>query len=618
MTHVSRRWSVLACLAAASVVVAGCTSGGSGGSPSGQGGGTTSTTGKQAAAVKGGTVVASLTAGTIPNFISPLQTGEFLTVANIEGFSQLMWRPLVVIGVNGKPVPNLQRSLYKSIHYSPSGRSVTIQLKPWKWSDGKPITSRDVEFFYNLVRYNKAKWGNYSKGYFPDNVTKFTTKSASTFTLTLDQPYNSGYYTDDQLQEIVPIPQHAWDKTSPGGKVGNFDRTKSGAAKVWKMLFQAGKDGGTFTSNPLWKVIDGPWSLSSYSTNGKVVFVPNKAYSGPKPKIDKYVNLPFTSDTAELNALLAGSQIDVGYVPLIDAKRALSQLPGDGYTIKPWYDLAITFSILNLKSPSVGSMLSQLYLRQAMQSLIPQKQIIDKIYNGYGVVGPGPVPLKPNSPYVSPLERAGGPFPYNPTKAKSLLQSHGWQVNPGGTDVCLKPGSGPGQCGPGVAAGAKLQFTALYTTGSEATDLQYQAIQSAMAQAGIQLSLKSQPFNTVVGIVNPCNPKNPTSKFCGWQLGDYGGWGFSPYPVGVLLFSPGSIDNSGSWVDHKAVQLMSAAFHSTNPKAVWAYEDYVAKQVPFLWLPVPAGLIAYKSNLRGAFPVNPLGFPNADEYYYTH
>ena len=31
---------------------------------------------------------------------------------------------------------------------------ITIVLKPWKWSNGVPITARDFTFVYNLLKAN--------------------------------------------------------------------------------------------------------------------------------------------------------------------------------------------------------------------------------------------------------------------------------------------------------------------------------------------------------------------------------------------------------------------------------------------------------------------------------
>ena len=47
----------------------------------------------------------------------------------------------------------------------------TIKLRDdAKWSDGTPVTTRDVEFWWNLVTNNKDEWASYKKGFFPDGA----------------------------------------------------------------------------------------------------------------------------------------------------------------------------------------------------------------------------------------------------------------------------------------------------------------------------------------------------------------------------------------------------------------------------------------------------------------
>ena len=74
----------------------------------------------------------------------------------------------------------------------------------------------------------------------------------------------------------------------------------------------------TWDTNPLWQVVDGPWHLeprTGFQVTGQTILIPNHAYYGPdKPKISEFEELPFTSSTAEFNALQSGS-VDYGYVP---------------------------------------------------------------------------------------------------------------------------------------------------------------------------------------------------------------------------------------------------------------------------------------------------------------
>ena len=50
--------------------------------------------------------------------------------------------------------------------------------------------------------------------------------------------------------------------------------------------------------------MNGPFTLSQFTTGGFVNMVPNKNYSGsPKPTISAFKELPYTSDTAEFDQL---------------------------------------------------------------------------------------------------------------------------------------------------------------------------------------------------------------------------------------------------------------------------------------------------------------------------
>ena len=60
----------------------------------------------------------------------------------------------------------------------------------------------------------------------------------------------------------------------------------------------------------------------------------------------------------------------------------------------------------NLYNASVGPLLRQLYLRQALEYLINRHQIVTEVFHGYADPGNGPVPLKASAPFVSPLERS--------------------------------------------------------------------------------------------------------------------------------------------------------------------------------------------------------------------
>ena len=56
---------------------------------------------------------------------------------------------------------------------------------------------------------------------------------------------------------------------------------------------------------------------------------PNKSYSGPvKPKIDKFVQKPFTDTAAEFNALISGQGPEIGFISPVqfNSQGRLNQL----------------------------------------------------------------------------------------------------------------------------------------------------------------------------------------------------------------------------------------------------------------------------------------------------
>jgi peptide/nickel transport system substrate-binding protein len=595
-------------LAAASVIscaalLAACSSGGSSGTAA-------------QTRVNGGTATVALTPGDQFDYILPLLDDEDATGANIEYSEYLMWRPLYWFGGANSVGLDAKYSLADpaTVTTSAGHTTATIQLKPYRWSDGKPVTSRDVQFWFNVLSANKANWWGYTPGEFPDNVSSFKVLSPSRFSITFKGDFSSAWLYNE-LGQLIPIPQHAWDKESATGPVGNYDLTPAGARSVYAFLAQQNKVLSTYATNPLWQVVDGPFRISAYAAStGDATYVRNTHYSGPASgsihalRVDSY-----TSDSAEFDALLSAGGIDYGYLPFNDAAQ-VSRVKSDGYSVQAWPAWGITYMSMNFASPQVGAIFDQLYVRQAMQHLINQAGYISSFLQGYGNPTYGPVPLVPSSKFVSSAEKQN-PYPYNPPAAESLLRAHGWHIVPNGADVCTRPGTAADDCGANVPAGAKLSFSLQYSTGTQGVTEEVAAMQSAFSQAGIQLSLSSSSFDTVVGNDVPC------SKSGCWQLNYYGqGWFFDPGyndPDGSVLFASGGADNGGSYTNPTADSDMSKLTSGGYP-ALYDYENYLAKQLPVLWMPqFDQQISAVSSKLKGVFPQDPDGNIYPENWYFV-
>ncbi len=607
-----RTMKAAAATAALALAAVGCT----GGSHSPIASGQSAAASTHGPVKKGGTVTVA-EVGASPDFIFPL-----VPATNQNGYNANltmgMWPYLVYAGDGAQSVVNKDKSLFSSLDYSNGNQRVTIRLKDWNWSDGEPITSRDFTFVYNLLKANASNWAAHIQGLFPEDVSKVTTPDAHTVVLDLTKANNPDFYTDDVLSTIPLLPQHAWDKTSATGAVGDHDTTAAGAKAVYSFLQKEGAKMSGFATNPLWKVVDGPWQLSEFRNNGYYAYVPNPKYSGTtKPTLAKLVVSPFTSDTPELNALRSGGSLDVAGLPLNDVKQA-EALRSSGYSVASVPIPGVAEIIPNLYHSTAGPLLRQLYVRQALEYLINRPQIVSKVYSGYADPGNGPVPVKAQGAWASPLEKSGGPYPYSPDKAKALLQAHGWKVVPGGASTCRTPGSGPAQCGAGIKAGQPLTFQLLYSSGRATTDQQNAAIKSSEAQAGITLNLKAEPFNTLIGQVGTCTAASHPASGCGWQLAAFGYEPYALYPNGDTFFETGASANSGGYSDPRMDQLIKATENGSSKQAFLAYEDYAARQLPWLWLPLRSSIPVYRTKLQGVVPLNPFSQGlNYEDWYFT-
>ncbi len=358
------------------------------------------------AATSGATATWAEAPGAQPNYILPLLTGAYYSVANIEQFQRLSYRSLFWIGNKGKPVVNPTLSLAKTTTYSDNNSVVSITLGKWNWSDGTPVTSRDVSFWINLLEANKKNIAFYIPGEFPDNLKSYKVTGPQSIQLNLSAPVNPTWFTYDQLSQITPIPQQTWDKTSASGAVGNYDQTQSGAVKVFNFLTSQAKDIATYGTNPLWQTVDGPWKLNQYQSDGYVQFKANPAYSArtSMPSSTSWRSLlPQTplSSTCCARAIPSTTATCRSRTPLSKARSN-----SGGYNESVWWDWGITYFVFNFHNPTVGPIFSQAYFRQAMQSLIDEQAFIKGPLNGFGHTDYGPVPSKPTT-FATPLELKG-------------------------------------------------------------------------------------------------------------------------------------------------------------------------------------------------------------------
>jgi peptide/nickel transport system substrate-binding protein len=562
------------------------------------------------ASLSGGVVTFAEQPGSAPTYIFPLYNGANSGNNNITYLQPLMWLPLYWFGHsdNSQATINYSLSMANAPVFSNGNKTVTITLKNYVWSDGTPVTSRDVLFWMHLMLADKSDEGLYVPGGWMDHVVSMTDPNPKTFVMNMNVAYSPTYVLYNDLSVITPLPQQSWDKESATGAIGNYDDTVAGSQSVYKYLNSASMSLSTWDTNPIWQVVNGPFHLkpnTGFQVTGQVIMLPNAKYDGPnKPKISEFEELPFTSATAEYDALQSGS-IDYGYVPTTDIGN-IGSLKSNGYTIDPWYEWGLTFATINFTNPKYAALENQLYIRQAMQTLIDQPAYIKSLLLGYGTSTYGPVPVFPTSNFLAPGAKTN-PYPYSPKVAKKLLTSHGWKIPSSGAATCQKPGTGSDECGAGIAAGTKLSMPFEYSTGMPALDNEVQALQSSFALAGIELTLKEAPFDTVLTDDYECQGKTeakcPASSTA-LALLSSPSWTYVPiyYPDGDSLFGCGASTNAGNYCDSTVeamIKRITTGTTASSSAAMYKYQVYVAKQLPDLWFPNAAYQISAISSKLG-------------------
>ncbi|KOU61074.1 peptide ABC transporter substrate-binding protein [Streptomyces sp. MMG1533] len=527
----------------------------------------------------------ALPANFTPNWILPIGTAAHLNTNNIS-IANTLWEPLVAYdGSTGKIAWNKAGSVATAADFASDGKSVRITLGDRHWSDGKPITSRDVQFWFDLIKANKAQWAGYNPGKAPDNWTSFKAEDDRHFTITFDKSYNPQWMLANELSQITPLPQHVWDK---GGD----------AEQVWTYLNNAAKNIAGYQTNALWKAISGPYAVKSFSTAGKVVLTANTKYDGgEKPAVPTVNLLPFTTADAEKNALRSGG-VDYGYIEATDLDQKDS-FTAQGYSVKPWSGWAITYMPYNFNNPAMGAVFKQLYARQAVQRSIDQGTVAKVVFNSTAVPGYGPIPQGQASDFVSSVQKSN-PYPFSTSAAQKLLTDHGW-TEQGGVMTCTSPGSGASRCGEGVAKGTKFEMQVLSQSGSTVTDNMMSAIQSSLAKTGIKFSIKTAPVNSVLSQTPPCTSGQ---SVCKWQLsffGTAGSWYFNAFPTGDSLFQSKGGSNFGNYSNPEVDKLISASTTSSSNQAIQDYSAALAKDLPVIWLPEPVYQISVVKNGLGGF-----------------
>jgi peptide/nickel transport system substrate-binding protein len=488
----------------------------------------------------GGTLIYAENFGAFDSFIPVVSPAEIVD----DEAQVLLFRPLLWIGQQASI--EWDRSIAKSISVSKDQTTYTVQMQPYMWSDGTPVTATDVLYCYNLMKEYGTKYAYYGIGGLPNLVKSFTVNSPTSFTIAMSKPFNPSYFELNGLAQLRPLPSHVWK---------NYNAS---------YLLAHETDPATLS------VVDGPFTLTKFVSGQYARFARNPAYSGHKAYLDTYIVQFISTDQAMFAALKTGA-VQIGAAPF-SLYNSWNQLSGLG--IYTYSIFGFDYIEINYRNPAT-SFMQDVKVRQAMQMAINQPLMNKALYYGYAKSTYNPVPYSPST-YLSLTAKRPAPTQYNPTAAAALLQSDGWKMVGG---VRTK-------------GNQKLTFTLEVFTGNGTALRQAEIIQQAYAALGIQIALKQVTFQAGIA-----------------QLAGHGtdwdaisiGWIFYPnfYPLGDGLFGTTGGSNFGGFSDPKMDAAITDGQTKPGLTGIYEYENYAEQAVPALFLDYPETVIRYSTKVQG-------------------
>ena len=465
------------------------------------------------------------------------------SLANSEAIEQL-YRPLVWLDNNLNYDPAM--SLASAVTTSDGGQTWHLTIKPWMWSDGVPVTASDVVFTFELIRRIGPSYVRYKVGGIPNLLDHVAALSSHQVELRLTRRVNPEWFLRLGLgSDFKPLPAHVYR---------GLDLAALRARQTDPSLFA---------------VSDGPFLLKQWQLSRHLTLVPNPHFGGVHSKLKRLV-VDFLEGDDPLQALQAG-EIDAANIPfrLWDQARALRGFHTETMA-GPFSYVAM---ILNLRSTH-APFLRDTPVRQAIAAAIDQKEIIDLLFHGQGEPIHGPVPVAMTG-FLSPQARAGyANLEYDPAHARALLDRAGWK---------------PGPDGVRRSRGRRLAFDVAVPTAG-ASILMMQIVQRNLAEIGIALSLRGIEFSQLLATLD--------GNGNAWD-GILISWTVENFPGTQRFFSTDGEANYGHYHDARTDALDEAVISEPGFGALYAAEDHIAEQQPWIFLPSGKTSTLTRNGLEG-------------------
>ena len=428
------------------------------------------------------------------------------------------------------------------------------------WSDGEPLTSKDVAFTYELIAEKRFP---YFRSYVPEGST-FETPDDTTLIWRTPEPNR----VPDMPAWDYIVPEHIW------GQYADLDIKQIKAVETVPT------------------VSSGPYQMTEAVPGQYWTFTKNSNYWGEEPTYDTIEFRQFTNVEAMVQALKNG-EIDMAdelQPSLLPSLEGDDSITVQKVTPDCWNNLAFNFGGQG-PDADPNPALADLAVRKAIALAIDKQAIVDKVYPGAGV--PGETIVRPLSAFWHLDIPDGEVIPYDPDAANAMLDEAGYARGPDGVRVDPKTGD------PLVLR----MPTSNDTAGSDASG---KLIAGYLDQIGIKVN--AQP--TSAGRVYEYQQTGNFDMYIWYWCGDPD----PDYQLSVFTSSQCGGLSDGCWKDEtydKMYEEQRAEFDpDQRQQIVKDMQQYVYEQIPAIPYVYPNSLQAYRND--GVTNLTPV--PGADGY----
>lgn len=366
-----------------------------------------------------------------------------------------MWAPLLELGYDGLMVSGIA----EMPEVSEDGKKYTFTLKEGvKWQDGTPITSEDIEFTFKVLmdktytgRFERENldvvgWKDYRDGV-TDYISGFEIIDDRTFSITLNSANGKNIY----YFNVKPLAKHIYGVDYVQGNAKDLEK---------------------YHRTPFG---NGAYKFVSYKDGEEVVLVANENYYKGKPKIENLI-FRVVNETNQL-LLLQNGDIDVirqGMSVTDENLQLLEQLGFANAIITE--NLGYGYIAINHKE----EILQDVNVRKALAYGLDRQSVVEAAFGGQANVIDIP---QSTVSWAYPDDEDFVKYPYDPEKAKQLLEEAGWKV---GSDVIREKD------------GVKLSLKFLASSPNSVNDALVPIMIQNYKDIGIEVKAEQMEFRTLI------------------------------------------------------------------------------------------------------------------------